>query len=74
MPQHFPAQHLQSDQIALIFEGVQFQFLDFVCLFDAEYSNGYLWNRSTIVQVSMTWCIVVIQICHCACHLASPSY
>ena len=25
----------------------------FCCCFDAEYSNGFLWNRSTIVQVSV---------------------
>jgi hypothetical protein len=44
MNKHCPAQHLQSEQIALIFEGVQYSSnsLIFVCIFDAEYSNGYL--------------------------------
>jgi len=32
--------------------------LDFCCLYDAEHSNGCLWNRFTSVQVTMAWCIV----------------
>ena len=62
MHQHCLAHHLHSEQLVLIFEGVHIQFLDFVYFFDAEFSYGCLSNRFTIVQVSMAWCIVVIQI------------